>query len=205
MANSLTKRLFVPLTACLTLLWAAPADAQQGPGGGPSGSHSQGQIGMAVVFPHGTVDVKLVARRADERDVQAFTDDGSFAFDFRGDSEYWALLTPVPGETSVYVSGHAEGLPIWHGESISVPGAWVSSVYPVTLLATRAQTQWTLRRVMTAPLPAPTRPTGAGIAAMGEGAGISAGLLTAIWGLIVSGLVGLATLRSAILRARREE
>ncbi len=203
MAKSLTKQFFLTLTtACLA--WACPAEAQQPPGG-MGGGHNQGQIGIAVVFPHGTGDVKMVARRADERDVQAFTDDGSFGFDFRGDGEYWALVTPVPGETSFYVSGHAEGLPIWHGESISVPGAWVSSVYPVTLLATRTQTQWNLRRVMTAPLPAPTPPTGGGITAIGEGAGLSPGVLTATWGLIVFGLLGVATLRSAILRVRRNE
>ncbi len=204
MANSLRMRLLNSLATIVVLLWAGNVHAQQPPGG-MGGGPGQGQIGVAVVFPHGTEAVKLVTRRADERDVQAFTDDGSFGFDFRGDGEYWALVNPVPGETTFYVSGHAAGLPVWHAETVSVPGAWVSSIYPVTLLATRSDNQWTLRRVMTAPLPAPTPPTGAGVTSIGEGVGLSAGALTAIWSLIVFGILTLASLRGAVLRVRQDQ
>lgn len=176
-----------------------PAHAQPSMAGG----HGAGQLGLAVVFPHGTTGVKLVARRSDERDVQAFTDDGSLAFDFQGDGEYWALINPVPGETKVYISGRSENLPVWHEETITVPGAWISSVYPVTLLATRNQHKWELRRVLTSPLPAPTPGTGSGVTGFAGAIGLSAFQLTAIWGLIAFAIIGLAVLRSAILQARQ--
>ncbi len=200
--------------ACGALLALAVSSsvalAQGGPGGGgpggPGGGGNEqltGMLGVAVVMPAGTQRTRLVAQRADQSDGVAFTDDGSLVLDMPGDGEWWALLNPSMGSTTVHVSGVADGQRVWHTETITVPRAWQQSNYPVTLLATRGADGWTLRRSLAAVMPEPAPTSGSGLSSRSERAGIPAPVFYLGFAFIAFLLAATGALRSAILASRR--
>jgi len=160
-------------------------------------------LGLALVMPPGTDNVTVVAQRSDQQEGVAFTDDGSIALDMPGDGEWWALLNPTPGATTVHVSGLADGKRIWHTEQITVPSAWRESTYPITLLASLDGEEWALTRTLTAVMPEPAPKSGSGISEQAARAGIPAPIFYLGLAILMTILALTASLRSAILRARR--
>ena len=55
--------------------------------------------------------------------------------DLHDDGEWWAILNPRPGVNTARIAGSIQGVRVEHDEAVSVPAAWMSSTYPVTLLA----------------------------------------------------------------------
>lgn len=166
-------------------------------------SGSDGLVAVAVVLPPGVQAVRLVAGSTTSQDVVSFADDGSFAFDITADGEFWALLPPDNATTTVRISGRIGDVSVSHTEIIEVPGAWRDRIYPVTLRARQEDGEWTMDRVLGAPLPMWDGPTGAGLAGKAEQLGLSAPALYFGWAAFVLVLAGTAAIRGAILRVRR--
>ncbi|MFZ5480088.1 MAG: hypothetical protein ACOZNI_25205 [Myxococcota bacterium] len=158
-------------------------------------------IAVAVALPPDVPDVALTARHATEKAEVALVDDGSFAFDLAGDGEWWALLNPQPGANAIVVTGTAGGARLEHTEVVTVPAAWQTKTYPVSMRASLADGAWTVQRVFPTELPDVGGPTGVGIAGGAEAAGLSPAALYLAWGAFCLVLVATAALRAAVLRA----
>lgn len=179
---------------------SAAASASEGP---------EGTLGVAVILPLGASDVQLVAHEigADGQatDPVLFTDDGSFEFDLRNDGEYWALLNPLPGKNRVIISGQIDGVDVHAEEEVSIPAAWMSKTYPVTLIAVPSEGGYRFERVLSGRLPTDDdAPTGTGLAGEGEQVGLSPTVLYLGWGLLVLVAGATAAVRSAVERVRAE-
>ncbi len=168
-------------------------------------------LGLAVVVPADAEEVTLVARYDDAGqggvyEPVLFTDDGSIALDLRDDGEWWAVLTPRPGTSTVRIEGTIDGRPVDHAEDIAIPAAWNSTTYPATFLATPGPDgAWRLQRLLMGSLPVVEgRPTGAGLAGTAEQLGLPPALLYLAWGLLFLGVGVTAAVRAAVVRARRE-
>ena len=193
------------MSGLLLLVWVGLAGAQDDgtlmvptPQTGPP----SGVIAMAVVFPPDVSDIWMVASSGGGPMVM-FTNDGSYTHDHPDDGEWWGLVQAGAGTNEVLVSGRAGGRALRHVEPVSVPAAWISQPYPVTLLAMPDGDGWKFTRVLMQSLPPPGERPGAGLSQLGSRVGLSPTLLYLVWGGFLSLFVIAALLRGAVLRVRR--
>lgn len=184
-------------TMAALLAASAPAFAQQG------APIVDNMVGLAVVFPPDTEGVRILAQRPEDQSSIVFVDDGSTMLDRHGDGEWWAMIRPTRGTTSVVISGVADGARVWHEDSIIVPSAWMSMIYPVTYVAERSGDEWTLARQLSAAMPKlDDSPTGAGIGGQVQALGLPPAVVYLLWGALALALAITAVVRSAILQVR---